>query len=173
MTTLLDTQINTENEAAVGRFFNGQAAFEGLAAEPLSLTEILNAQHDLAKVALKTLVKIEEAEAITQTNSRIPGLIDQSIVNEAHAELMDKGAIWRRSTDTLAYGIAQALPGQNLGALVLGGGEFHVADGKLLEVKDETTVYQSVISQQELNKGLRIADRDQWTGLLYRIVLKA
>lgn len=175
MTAMLETPTPEISDAAMttqsGRFFNEEEiGVQGQA----NLADVLRTQKDTARAALDALSKLEQAKIITGTAATLPGLIGEISLDEARATIIDQGCIWRRNTDVIAREIAKNLPMQKLCGLSPEGSDLFTDEARLCEEKDgEISVYTSLISQKELDSGIKMANQDQWHGLLFRILVVA
>lgn len=168
-TPTLETLDAREATPIEGRFFSEE---EIGTPDQTGLADVLRAQKDTARMALDALSKLERAKVVTGTAAALPGLVNEEPLEEARATIIDQGCIWRRSTDEIAREVAKNLPMQKLCGLSPDGSDLYTDDTKLYEERDgEVSVYTSLISQNELDSGIRMASQDQWHGLLFRILI--
>jgi hypothetical protein len=175
---LLETQIEIPKtaEAADGRFF--VVTPEEPPIEPSyedKLKACLTALRPDALAAFDTLGKIERARIIRETDKELPGLQRPEVVEEAGYQSADLGTIWRRQTDAISATIAGEFPNQPLhNPMFDNDHEVFISDGsKLYRIGEDGSVaaFTSLISQNEMNAGVRMADEAMWSSLLLNITL--
>lgn len=138
------------------------------------LEEFLESKGNDIKQALYVLESIQAARGVISTAQSCPKLVSGSSLEDAKATVADHGAIWRRETDKVSYGLASKYPGHAITSKYIGPGYF--TDEKRLcrqQNGGDFWIFSSFLSQNELDEGMKIATEDMWQDLLIRLLATA